>query len=134
MTDKSKRDVAPDVVEAVSGPDGETQAGRSIRAEPELASGTEPPSRPPARREFQIVQYGLTVPKPSYYGELKDVSGSFESAADSDPHSGEPYTDDLSPDLVVASRRTRARKMRLWAFFLFVIVIYGLLRTAQYMR
>lgn len=94
------------------------------------------PVRPTPRRGFPIVQYGFTIPKPSYHKHLADNPSGFDQASEADEAFNSETPGEAGSDTGSAAARHahRSRKLRLWAFFVFVLLIYGLMRTAQYMR
>ena len=96
----------------------------------EEAKVIEPP------RSFSVSQDGLTVPKPSYYKHLEDGVGHDQDeqqdssgSAEFDPRWSEAAE---TSDPLSAQKRARWRRIRYWAYFILVIVIYIVLRTGSY--
>ena len=135
MTDKVQKDRASST--DLTRP----EPGETLKEEtPEsFDTPSEMPLRPQSRREFPIVQYSITVPKPSYYRDLEaDANGLNEADQSqwSDPgalQDSEMY-DKGSAGHVDPTLRDRRRKIRLWIFFLLVVLLYGVVRTLRFMH
>lgn len=97
------------------------------------------PPRPEAPRGFSVVQYSMTVPKPSYHRHLEANENALDDVdqsewSDSGVHPGSEMDDGTSEGQVDPALRERKRKIRLWGYLLLVILIYGVLRTLRFMH
>lgn len=109
----------------------------SAREDADNVAAAQLPRKPAAPARFSVVQYNLTVPKPSYHRYLNDQPVNESPEDEGGQHDDDAEATDkdgLTAEQMRASKRVNARRYRVIGFFLLVILIYGVMRTVRLMH